>query len=274
MPDYNDARRRQNATMRAKALIEAAQTEITNRWTGRSWSEVMGSVWRNKTWVAGQGLKVTINVVSGGTIGTYAEQGLDWIGKPYAKEALSQVWALIEDDIKGKAEEMVRATPGAIVGSIESIRARVAGTAAPVAELDIEESASTIKNKMAELILRAGNVKAAAENGRFQYCDDIHWAFRELAHAEACRHTVLDEVDKMLAFLTALRQEAVNALPNAARDKAAFEQAAAQVVADTTTIRHKMHDNYGMVGAVMNPLSAFSDITGSCSKEHCFGPTR
>ena len=274
MPDITDARRRLPAAARGKALIEAAQTDITNRWTGRSWSEVMGSVWRNKTWVAGQGLKVTINMVSGGTIGSYAEQGLDCIGKPYAKEALSQVWALIEDDIKGRAEELVRATPGAISGSIESFRARVSGTAAPVAELDIEESASTIKNKMAELVLRAGNVRAAAENGRWQYCDDIHWAYRELAHAEACRQTIVDEVDKMIAFLTAMRQQAESTLPNAAQDKAAFERAAAEVVADTSTVRHKMHDNFGVMGAMMSPVSAFSSITGSCSKEHCFGPGR
>jgi hypothetical protein len=268
MPDRSEPIRFQAASQRAAALMSAAETEIANRWTGRSWGEILGSVWNNKTWAAGQGLKVAINMTVGAWIGPLADAGLDKVGHNYNLSLLKQSYALLEDQIKGKAEELVTSTPTVVTGAVAAIREKVMGTARPIATLDIVECVGDIQAKFAELGLRAKNAKAAANNGAWRYCDDIHWAARELAHAQLCQHSVIDDCDKAIAYLTAIRTQAQAAIPNAQVTKAAFQAAAERVVADNSTISHKKHANFGT--GILNPFNARTAAT-SCSKEHCFG---
>ena len=271
MPDIDAPIRLQSAKARATALVTDAETEITRSWSGRSWSEVLGNVWSNRNWVAGQGLKVAINMTVGAWISPLAETGLDKIGSQYAKETLKQGWALVEDTIKGTAEKIVSETPSVVAGAISTISARVRGTAAPVADLDIVETVTSLKDKFTELGMRVKNVQAAAQNGAFRYCDDVHWAVRELAHAEACRLTIINDCDKSIAYLEAMKLHAAGALPNAAMVKDEFTRAAERVVNDDVTISHKKHQNFGILGAAWRPVAAFNAVGWSCSKEHCFG---
>lgn len=273
MPDIKAPIRRQLPAARAAALVDSAEAEITNCWSGRSWSEVLGNAWENRNWAAGQGLKVAINMTVGTWVSPLANSGLSKIGTQYTQEALSQGWALVEDVIKGKAEEYARATPTVVTGAIQSIQSRIRGTAAPVADLDIAECVTGLQAKVVELGQRVKNVQAAATNGRFRYCDDVHWAVRELAHAEACRLTMINDCNQAIAVLQAFKHTAEQALPNAATLKDEFKRAAERVVADEVTIKHKNHENFGVFGSLFNPYTAITTATTSCSKEHCFGKT-
>lgn len=271
MPDRTDPVRQKLPAERAQSLVTAAQNEITNRWSGRSWSEVLGSVWANRSWAAGQGLKVTINMTVGTWLTPLTESGLDKIGAPYIKEGLKQMYALVEDQIKNRAEDFAKATPEAISGGISAIAHKVRNTTPPQADLDIVECVTELKTKFVEMGLRVNNVKAAATNGQFRYCDDVHYAVRELAHAEACRQTVISECDRAINELKAMKALADSALPNAQQTLDSFKNAALQVVSNETTISHKNHQNFGVIGGLWNARTALSTINNSCSKEHCFG---
>ncbi len=271
MPDINDPIRSQVGPQRADALLTAAQAEITNRWSGRSWSEVLNSVWANRNWAAGQGLKVAVNMTVGRWVAPLAEAGLDKVGAAYVKESLKQMYALVEDQIKSAAEEAVKAAPSKAVTGIQAIKAKVQGTQPAQAELNIVECVTELKAKFVELGLRAKNVKAAANNGSFRYCDDVHFAVRELAHAEACRHTVIANCDQAIAYLQGVRNLAESTIPDPVATLDAFRQAAVRVVEDEQTIKHKNHQNFGVLGSIRNPLHAMNVIGHSCSKEHCFG---
>ncbi|MFT5431926.1 MAG: hypothetical protein ACI9OJ_002624, partial [Myxococcota bacterium] len=97
-------------------------------------------------------------------------------------------------------------------------------------------------------------------------------AMAELAHAEACRTEVVELTTALIATLEVVRQAARDALPNSANLKTQITTEAVRVVTDTTTINHKMHANFGVLGGIWNARTAMSTINSSCSKEKCFGP--
>lgn len=276
MPDINDPKRSNAPTLRAENLIQSAETEIRNKWTGRSWTDVISSVYANaRGWAMSMdGLKIAINFTTGGLVDRVASlTGLDKLGEHWSNTVLQQVWALMEDDLKGAAQK------GAEDYGVNSARSmiaslwhRVRGTAPPRDCDEIMEKSEQIKMRFAEMYLRIATLKKVMDNGTFRFCDDVHYAMRELAHAELCRAEVIQNCNETIALMEEIRRNAVNAMPNVAADKDSLKRIAERVVADTSTIQHKMHQNYGVVGAVWNARDAYNTIQNSCSKEKCFGP--
>jgi hypothetical protein len=277
MPDINDGKRAAAAAVRAQTLINEAEATIKNKWVGRSWSDVIGSSYAaGRDWATSSSvLKASINFATGGLVDKVAGMtGLDKLGETWTNEALKQVWALLEDDIKGAAQETAEdwtTTKWSGQGIMSVIQ--WARGVTPFSNFDEQLKASDdIKMRFAELNLRASTVQKVVTKGGFRYCDDVHAAMAELAHAEACREDVVQMTTDLIATLKQIRTQAQATLPNSSNLKAQILVAARNVVGDTATIQHKMHANFGVLGGIWNARTAMSTISSSCSKEKCFGP--
>ncbi len=277
MPDINDPIRMSPAQTRADALINAAETEIRNKWTGRSWSDIGASVYNAVAgWAtSASALKVAVNFATGGLVDRVASMtGLDKLGEHWSKEALKQVWALLEDDLKGFVQSNIeeRSSKNYNLNGIQSLVNRVRSQPPPQNCDEIMEKAEAIKLRFAELHLRAATLDKVVTLNKWRYCDDVHYAMRELAHAELCKQEVMDDTDALINLCKAIQQRAGQAIPNAQKTKDDLKLVAKSVVDNQSTVQHKMHQNFGVVGAVWNMRTAYSTINSSCSKEKCFGP--
>ncbi len=275
MPDHNDSKRRRSTTagQRAASMLTDVQTTLNNRWTGRSWSDIAGSVWANRragleagiSWALPPWLTSPVSAAVGEDAAGYVEQVMG-ILEPAVSIAKEKAVAALPPSVSARA--------GAIYNAASDGATAILGGPTRTQEVDdLAETVDDIKKNFAEMAVRTKNAAKAA-GGTFRYCDDVYWAMHELGRAEACRAQVLRQCDDAIATLQAIKALAEQALPDtqAATKRAAFLAAAERVVANTTTVQHKNHDNFGVTGVLWGGRSAVSTINNSCSKEKCFGP--
>ena len=276
MPDHTDPKRRQSTTagQRAQSMLDDVKATLGHRWSGRSWSDIAGSVWANRRagvdagiqWILPPWLTGPVAAVAGEDAAAYVETVMAVLD-PAISTAKDAVTAT-------RLGETVSKQAGAIYNSVTDYATMGLGGPTRSQEVDdLYETVEDVKKNFAEMALRVKN-SAKAAGGTFQYCDDVYWAMHELGRAEFCRAEVMAKCDDAIAHLQAIKTLADQALPDAQAGtrRASFLASAGRVVADTATVQHKNHNNFGITGVLMGGRSAVHTISNSCSKEKCFGP--
>jgi hypothetical protein len=263
MPGYDDQLRARPPAARAKSLVDSAVTLANNKWMGRSWTEVgwsvAGGAGSGGKWVAGQGMKITINNVAGlfGPVAEWASgKELSELAGSVGASVVEQVWPLVEDQIKNKMEDGGTAAVGM---AFPTVTAQVsAGLRQELKDKDPKEKSEKLQTTISELCVRSATLPKRLKIPSFDYCDDVYYCALESCQIEALRTESIQLIGSLKSDLDALKT-AIDQL-NMTGIKDAITTAAVAKTADNSTVSHNNHYR-------MNVFSARK----SCSLQHCFG---
>jgi hypothetical protein len=273
MPGYRDAQRLLPDQQRADKLVDEARRLVSTRWTGQSWTEVGYSVIATGTsslqWGLGIGLKIGINTASAGVFGAVGEQiltrassagyGVESLAQKISEPIVEKFWPLIEDVIKGKAEEGATALASGITGPRRSTLRRAKAVDSEKTVSAIDASVQDLKTKASELMLRSYALQQALKQTSVPYCDNVHYMSVELAQVDELRKDVLDAAVSIQSYAKELQKLAQSV--DVIRIEAEIRKHAKAVVKKDSGVPHYNSYSWNMLGR-----------TQQCSEVHCWGP--
>ena len=275
MPGYRSPERLKPASHRAKRLVEDAHDAVSSRWSHRSWTEVgysvLGSAGAALTWSAGIGLKIAINMGSGLIFGRIGEQlikraesagyGPEQLGRKISDQAVEYFWPLVEDVIKGEAEDKTKAVAGKVAEGAAS--PQISSAAAERAKNAFEEHSvnqfsERMQRSLAELMLRSAALERAIAKGNVPYCDHVHYMALEMYQIDALRAEVIQDAAHLEAYAKTATELAQGIKVRELKRK--IRNIADQTVKSSDVAHYNAYS--------WNALRR----SGQCSENHCWGP--